>query len=191
MSEGDSCAAPSSFPRPGLPGRGIALLARLFAILAGLIICALSLVTVYGIVTRELASLAVRFHLSWLSWIRPLSGDFEIVELGCGIAIAASLPYCQLVGGHIAVDLFTQRLSTRARTVLGLLGDLLLALVASLLAWRSFLGALDVAAYHDTTMVLRIPVVWAYLPVAVSLGLLALVALYTASRHLRALGDGW
>jgi len=170
---------------PGPVERILGLLARLFAIFAGLVICLLALVTVYGIVTRELASLAARAEIAALSWIRPLSGDFEIVALGCGIAIAAAMPYCQLVGGNVVVDLFTERLGEAAKARLAAIGDLLLAAIAALLAWRGFLGGLDARSYGETTMVLRLPVAWGYFPIAVSFGLLALVALSTARRRWR------
>ena len=170
---------------PGPLGRILVLLARLSAVFAGLVVCLMAVVTVYGIVTRELASLAARARLDALAWIRPLSGDFEIVALGCGIAIAAAMPYCQLVGGNVVVDLFTEKLGARARAVLALIGDLLLAAIAALLAWRTFLGGLDARAYGETTMVLRLPVAWGYFPIALSFALLALVALYTARRRWR------
>ncbi len=166
-------------------GRLLGLLARLFAVLSGLVVCLMALVTVYGIVTRELASLAARAEIAALSWIRPLSGDFEVVALGCGIAIAAAMPYCQLVGGNVAVDLFTEGLGRPARARLALVGDLLLAAIAALLAWRTFLGGLDARAYGETTMVLRLPVALGYFPIAASFALLAAVALHTARRRWR------
>ncbi len=172
-------------PPPGPAGRLLGTAARLFAVLSGLVVCLLAVVTVYGIVTRELASLAGRAGIAALSWIRPLSGDFEIVALGCGIAIAAAMPYCQLVRGNVAVDLFTERLSGPAKARLGLIGDLLLAVIAALLAWRTLLGGLDAHGYGETTMVLRLPVAWGYFPIAASFALLAAVSLYTARQRWR------
>ena len=38
----------------------------------------------------------------------PLVGDFELVELGCAIAISSFLPLCFLKKGNVTVDFFSQ-----------------------------------------------------------------------------------
>jgi TRAP-type C4-dicarboxylate transport system permease small subunit len=65
---------------------------------------------------------------------RPLPGDFELVQLGCAIGVAAFLPWCQMRRGNIIVDFFTARLSPRAQNLLDAVGALLLALVMALVA---------------------------------------------------------
>ncbi len=171
---------PAGISRFGPAGRIIARLAHLFALFSGFVICGLALVTLYGILTRELAALAARFDLAMLSWIRPLSGDFELVGLGCGVAIAAALPWCQLVRGNIVVDLFTASCAPRTRERLTVAGDLMLAAIAILLAWRTAVGAIQVLRFGETTMVLGIPVIWGYLPMVAAFALLAPTALLTA-----------
>ncbi len=37
----------------------------------------------------------------------PIPGDWELVQIGCAVAIAAFLPMCQLRSGNIIVDFFT------------------------------------------------------------------------------------
>ena len=39
----------------------------------------------------------------------PLVGDFELVEMGCAIAISSFLPLCLLKKGNVTVDFFSAR----------------------------------------------------------------------------------
>ena len=38
---------------------------------------------------------------------KPLTGDFELVEMGCAIAMFSFLPLCQFKNGNVIVDFFT------------------------------------------------------------------------------------
>ena len=40
-----------------------------------------------------------------------IAGDFEIVEIGCAVAVSLFLPYCQLNKGNVIVDFFTLKAS--------------------------------------------------------------------------------
>jgi TRAP-type C4-dicarboxylate transport system permease small subunit len=153
------------------------------ALSGGLLFVALMLITLWGIVGRELAALAAGLGLPL--GVGPLSGEFELVEMGTAIGVFAALPYCQLEGGNVAVELFTERAGRRAKDLLGASGDLLLAAAAVLLARQLWLGMQDLRSYGETTMVLRLPAWWGYPPALVALALLCLVCLVTAARHLR------
>ena len=58
------------------------------------------------------------------------------------------------------------------------------ATIALLMTWRLTLGGLDLQRYQETTMVLGVPVWWAFVPIVPSVALLALTAAYTAWRSL-------
>lgn len=63
-------------------------------------------------------------------------------------------------------------------------GALLLAACAALLAWRLALGTLNVRANQETTMILAVPVWYAYAPMVPAFALLAVTGCYTAWQHL-------
>jgi TRAP-type C4-dicarboxylate transport system permease small subunit len=113
----------------------------------------------------------------------PIPGDFELIEVGMAVAIFAFLPYCQIVRGNVVVDLFTTRASLRTRALLDGIGNLIYTAIAALLTWRVALGGLEVRSYSETTMVLRVPVWWGYVPAVVCLALLTLVCAYTFWRN--------
>jgi TRAP-type C4-dicarboxylate transport system permease small subunit len=113
-------------------------------------------------------------------WGRPVQGDFELVQLGCAVGIAAFLPWCQWRRGNIIVDFFTTRLPPRAQSVLDGVGALLLALVMALVAWRATEGALSVYGSGERAMISRYPQWIGYAAIVPSLALTALVGLYTS-----------
>jgi TRAP-type C4-dicarboxylate transport system permease small subunit len=157
---------------PGPLGRALHRAATTVALMGGAILFALTLLTVISVVGRVMFS-------------APIPGDFELVEVGMAVAIFAFLPYCQIVHGNVIVDLFTARATPRTQALLDAAGNLIYTAIAALLTWRVALGALEIRGYNETTMVLRVPVWWGYVPAVVCLAFLTVVCAYTVWRSLR------
>lgn len=121
---------------------------------------------------------------------KPFPGDFELTEMGVAIAVFAFLPYCQLVGANVSADIFTAGASRRTIAFFTLLGSLVALGFAGLLIWRMYYGMLDQKEYDYTTTILQIPHWMAFLPILLSLALLALAALVTLLRDAKALSKG-
>jgi TRAP-type C4-dicarboxylate transport system permease small subunit len=132
--------------------RWMILLARLFAILAGVLLTFITLMTCASIVGRELLGSAI-------------TGDFELSGAATGAAIAMFMPWCQAKGGNIIVDFFTAKCSDGANRVMDRLGALLLSMCFALLAWRSGVGGFSAYNSHSGTMILGFPewVVYAFM----------------------------
>ncbi len=150
------------------PERALALPCAAWALGGGLVLVAVMLVSVASIVARSLFG-------------SPILGDFELVERGCAITVFAVLPYCHLKGGHVVIDMFLGMMRSGARRWLTLLAELVFAGIAGLLTWRMTLGAIDLAAYDDSSMMLQIPTWWVFVPIVASAGLLTLVCLARAA----------
>ncbi|UWQ13020.1 TRAP transporter small permease [Aliiroseovarius sp. M344] len=103
---------------------------RWMAYSGGAILVAIALTTVVSIIGRTFSG----FGLS------PVKGDYEIVEMGCAVAVFAFMPWCQLKRGHVTVDIFISKLSDRTQAILGLIGDLFLTGAAFIILWRLWLG---------------------------------------------------
>ena len=155
--------------RPDRLGRALQRAATGVALLGGLVLFALTLLTVISVVGR-------------VAFSAPIPGDFELVELGMAVAIFSFLPYCQIVRGNVIVDLFTTRARPRTRALLDGIGNLLYTAIAALLTWRGALGGLEIRSYHETTMVLQVPVWWGFVPAVVFLAFLTVVCAYTVWR---------
>ncbi|GGB97214.1 hypothetical protein GCM10011352_24190 [Marinobacterium zhoushanense] len=126
---------------------------------------ALAFMTVVSIVGRSTMGAAVE-------------GDYELVEIGLGIAVFLFLPECYLKQGHVVVDLFTAhcRLVTIRR--LEALSDLLFALVSAVLVWRMSLSGMEAYDYMEQSMILELPLWWVFAVGIVSLILMGLCSLH-------------
>ncbi len=143
-------------------------LSRWFALAGALMAMLVAGVSVWSIAGRY-----------WLS--RPVTGDVEITQMGVALCISLCLPWCQLQRGHIIVDFFTQRLTERSQWLLDAAGCVLMAVMGLLLAWRTVVGALSVHEAFEQTMILGLPMWWAYAGLAPGLILASLVALWQAT----------
>jgi TRAP-type C4-dicarboxylate transport system permease small subunit len=111
---------------------------------------------------------------------KPIPGDIEITQMGIALAISLCLPWCQLRGANIIVDFFTQRVSESKRNLLDGIGCLLLVAMYCLLAWRTGAGAIAVREAGETSMIISLPMWWAYAALAPGLAMAAVVAFVQA-----------
>lgn len=111
-------------------GKIMEFFSRWMAYSGGAILVAIALTTVISIIGRSLSGLG----------LAPIKGDYEIVEMGCAIAVFSFMPWCQLKRGHVTVDIFISRLPARLQAFLGFVGDLMLTGAAFIILWRLWLG---------------------------------------------------
>jgi TRAP-type C4-dicarboxylate transport system permease small subunit len=163
---------PRQAPRTGF-GRGLERVSQALAFVGGAVFVLMIGMSVASITGRAVVG-------------KPVQGDFELVQFGCAIGIAAFLPWCQLCRGNIIVDFFTTRLPKRGQAGLDALGALLLALVMAVVAWRAGYGAQGVFASGEKAMISRIPQWIAYAAIVPSLALTAVAGFYTAWESLQA-----
>ncbi|WP_106743940.1 TRAP transporter small permease [Yoonia maritima] len=146
----------------------IQTIARLMALLGGLVLCLVILAVCISVAGREAADLANTGYLgvlgAWLLGIGlgPILGDFELVEAGTAFAIFAFLPITQLSGAHARVDIFTGGLSAKTRHRIDTFWSIVMAVIVLLITWRLFEALQDKHRYGDTTYLIQFPVWWAY-----------------------------
>jgi len=142
----------------------LSLLARICAVLAGVIMTVITLVTCASLIGRNTIG-------------RTLVGDYELTAAAAGAAVALFLPWCQLRRENIIVDFFTARVSPAINSKLDSLGAFLLAAVMLLLAWRTTVGGISAFNSSSTTMMLGIPEWIVYAAMAPPMVLTGLIAL--------------
>lgn len=119
-------------------------LARLCAILAGVLLTFITLMTCVSLIGRNTTG-------------TTLAGDFELTGVATGAAIALFLPLCQLKRGNIIVDFFTSGASEATNDKLDRFGALLMGLVCALLAWRTTIGGMNAYSTGSSSMMLGFP----------------------------------
>jgi TRAP-type C4-dicarboxylate transport system permease small subunit len=140
-------------------------LAKLCAILAGILLIAITLMTCTSVIGRETIG-------------KTISGDFELSGVLAGAAIALFMPWCQFKRGNIMVDFFTTSASEKTQSNMERFGALLLAVVMAFMAWRTAIGGLNVYNTHSETQILGFPEWIVYITMVPPLALTALIALY-------------
>lgn len=136
-----------------------------WALLGGLVLLAVVLMNVYSVI-------------GGVFW-KPFPGDFEMTQVGVVIAAFAFLPYCQLTDANVTADIFTSKASPRLVAVFSLIASTVALLFASLLLHRMYAGMLDRKEYGYTTTILQFPEWIGYVPILISLTLLAIASLIT------------
>ena len=89
---------------------------------------------------------------------RPIRGAFEITELMLLVLIFAGLPLVSHGDEHVTMDFIDRMLPPRALDVLIRVVHALVAALFFFLTWQMWIKAGRIAAYGDTTDVLRIAV---------------------------------
>lgn len=169
-------------------GRIVGWIAWGLAIVGGLILVGLVVMSVISITGRGLATYSRTFP--FLRGLGPVPGDFELVEAGTAIAVFAFLPWCQLRRGHVTVDVFLFWASERTRAVLSLIGNILMTGAAAFIAWRLTFGLMDKISFRETTMILGMPVWYGYTVALVGACAFAVVSLYTVWRSINEVARG-
>ncbi len=168
--------------------RIIEALARVMAILGGLVLTGLIVMTCLSITGRWLNGMLNADALDgagWAAWllalgIGPINGDFELVEAGMAFVIFAFLPLTQLSGGHASVDIFTRILPDGVNRWLTVAWAVLFAAVLILIARQLWLGTSDKMRYGETTYLIQFPIWWAYAAALVGAGVAAITAVFVA-----------
>lgn len=110
---------------------------------------------------------------------RPFPGDFELTEIGVAVAAFAFLPYCQLENADVTADIFTARASPATLTIFRRFAAALALAFSLILLWCMVQGMNDQRQYGYTTAILQFPIWLAFLPILLSLALLATAAVIT------------
>ena len=101
------------------------------------------------------------------SFKRPILGTYEIVAFSGAIAIGFSVPITSWMRGHVSVDLFTSRLSRKARDAVNIGTRCLVIALFVVMSWRLISYGMDLHRVREVSMTLRLP----FYPVAYGLGL--------------------
>ncbi len=117
---------------------------KIMAISGGVIFIGLILMSLVSIIGRKLG-------------FGSVNGDIELMQAGTAIAATAFLPYCTLLGEHIKVEFFTENMTPRLKRFIDGIAELLFAGMATILAWRTALSAIDTYESQEVTTLVSLP----------------------------------
>ena len=138
-----------------------------------------------GLATVALALMTAGSALSNLAFDRPFAADHELVRHVIAVVIFTFLPYCQLVGANVSVDIFTEGMGERTKAAMATFASLFALAFALLLLRQMSLGLQSYLTYEEVTPVLKLPLWTAFPPILFSLALLTIASLITIVDGLR------
>lgn len=144
-------------------------LARLCAILGGVLLTVITLMTCVSLIGRNTTG-----------W--SIVGAFELSGSAAGAAIALFMPWCQVRRGNIIVDFFTAKASEATQQGLDRFGALLLALAMGLMTWRTGIGGINAWNSGAGSMIMGFPEWIVYVGMVPPLALTTLIGLTQAIR---------
>ena len=142
-------------------------LAKLCAVLAGVLLTVITLMTCVSLIGRNTTG-----------W--TIVGDFELSGAAAGAAIALFMPWCALRRANIIVDFFTAKASDATNSRLDRVGALLFGLALGLMAWRTAIGGLNAWTSKAGSMMVGFPDWIVYCGMFPALTLCALIGLTQA-----------
>ncbi len=168
-------------------------LARASAVVGGIVLLGLVLLTTLSIFGREVSKTGHALADGTWGWLGnflistgldEINGTYELTEAGVAFAIFAFFPVCQFYGQHATVDVFTSGLPRRALGWLRAFWEIVLAAIIVFISLRLYEGMLRYLGNGETTLFLQFPVWWAYAAAVGAAIIASLTALYCAYARL-------
>jgi len=144
------------------------------AIAGGLVLFAMIVVVVVSVVGRAFI---------WAG-LKPIMGDYELVSVGMGFAVFAFLPWAHLMRGHALVSLLTDTFGDRVNAWILVVTDLMMLVASAFIAWRLYYGMMDKFNYRETTILLGLPLGWAFMAGLVGAVVMVLVSIFVLGRSI-------
>jgi len=175
-------------------------LARGTAIIGGLVLVALIVLTTLSIIGRSanksLHTETAEGLLGGLAQklldlgIGEINGSYELLEAGVAFAIFSFFPVCQLYANHATVDIFTSQLPPRITRAVIAFWETALAAALLLISVQLFGGVQRYYGNGETTLFLQFPVWWSYAASFAASVVTCVVAVYCAVMRLRESATG-
>lgn len=156
-------------PASGGPGHEagevLALSTRVSAAIGTTVLVAIALLTCTSVIGRAFFD-------------SPVLGDVELVQLGIAVVVASFMPYAQAQRANLIVDFFTASARERTQHAMDRAGTVLYTLVMVMVLWRVAVGAIDLRANGERSMLMELPLWWSYALMLPGLSLAVLVGLH-------------
>lgn len=151
---------------------GLTRVLRALALVGGAVLLGLMALVAFDILMRRVIN-------------QPFLGGYEMTELAMAVIVALGLPYCAVLGSHVAVDIFAKWLDRPALRWVDVVVHLLGAVLLAAVAWRTVLYALGSYRFGDATNMMAIPKYPFQLVTAASAALFSVVLFVEAVRAAR------
>ena len=166
----------------------ITYISRSLAVLGGLVLCGVVIMTVLSVLGRELNSFAqsaeVSESLPFFSelivalGISSITGDYEIASALNAFIVFSFLPLCQLASGHAYIAILSDSLPKKLQRWIICVWELVLCMFILIICYKLFDGLIAKYNFQETSFLLQFPLWWSYAASFVAACVACLVAVY-------------
>ena len=82
----------------------------------------------------------------------PISGSYEISSMILVIVVFSTITYCQLLKGHVSIDLLVSRLTQKTQNIINIFVYIIFLATYSILSWRLFVYAVE--TFHKKEVII-------------------------------------
>jgi TRAP-type C4-dicarboxylate transport system permease small subunit len=157
-------------------GAAIDALTRALALAGGTLLLVAVVLTLVSVAGRYL-------------FLAPVPGDYELVEIICGIAVFLFFPFTHAQGSNLKAEFFTSGVSLRQQRMIDVAHDVIFAIIGVLLTWRMVHAFEEKMASGETSILVGVPLWWGYGIGLFSLALLTLVCFLRVYAGIRFVGQ--
>ncbi len=174
----------------------VAALAWLSALLGGVVLLAVMLMTTVSVSGMSIFKLGKKLEKSYeiiiepLLSLGPIPGESEMVEAGMAFIIFAFLPIVTLNRGHAEVAILTGFFGKGINRLIDFVADGLMLAVASLLGYQHYLGTVDKFNNGEISWILYYPIWWGYGAALFGAVVFVIISAYCVLRSGQALVTG-
>lgn len=89
---------------------------------------------------------------------KPITGTFEISEMLLVIVVFSTAAYCQLLRGHVTIDLLVERFSQKVRDIIDSVMYVVFLVTFALLSWQLYVYAIDILNQKTVSGTIMLPI---------------------------------
>jgi len=114
----------------------------------------------------------------------PVPGSYEISSMILVIVVFSTVTYCQLLKGHVSIDILVSRLDQKKQDIINIFVYIIFLVVIAILTWRLYIFAVETFHKNEVSGTILLPVYPFVFIAAIGCTLLSLVVLMHLSMYL-------
>ena len=115
---------------------------------------------------------------------QPVPGSYEISAMTLVIVVFSTVTYCQLLKGHVSIDILVSRLDQKKQDIINIFVYVIFLIIIGILTWQLYIYAVETFFKNEVSGTILLPVYPFVFIAAIGCTLLALVVLMHLSMFL-------
>jgi TRAP-type transport system small permease protein len=115
---------------------------------------------------------------------KPITGTYEISEMFLVIVVFSTAAYCQLLRGHVTIDLLVERFNQKTRDIIDAVMYVVFLVIFVFLSWQLYVYAIEILNQKTVSGTILLPIYPFAFIAAIGATLLCLVVFMHLMRYI-------